>query len=143
MTTATRRSRTAEKRTHELTIRLAPDELASIKATAAKTGMSMADLARRRLLDAGANLTLAGTVSPVRPGRRSYTPADPALLREIARIGNNLNQLARAFNSRFSGIDRVAALANLAAMQSNLLSLLPQQGPQGRAAPETQNAPVS
>lgn len=143
MTTATRRSRTAEKRTHELTIRLAPDELASIKATAAKAGMSMADLARRRLLDAGADLLLAGTVSPASPGRRSYTPADPALLREIARIGNNLNQLARAFNSRFSGVDRVVALANLATIQSTLLSLLPPQGPKGRAAPETKNDLVS
>ena len=37
-------------------------------------------------------------VRPVIPRRKSPPAADPALLAAIARIGNNLNQLARAAN---------------------------------------------
>lgn len=34
------------------------------------------------------------------PIRRGYVPVDPRLINQLARIGNNLNQIARALNSR-------------------------------------------
>lgn len=131
-----RRSASAAKRTHELTIRLAPDELESVRAAAVVAGATMADLARRRLLDAGADLALAGVKKPTR--RRSYPEADPALLREIARIGNNVNQIARWCNTHQAGIARVELLAQLAALEKAFLSLLPRKA-EGRAASEVQD----
>ncbi len=120
-----RRSASAAKRTHELTIRLAPDELDSVRAAAKVAGVSMADLARRRLLDAGADLAMAGTKQP--PKRRVHTPADPELVREIAKVGNNLNQIARWCNTYGNGISQVELLARLASAQTLFSSLLPRK----------------
>lgn len=58
------------------------------------------------------------------PRTRRPTPScDPALVRELSRIGNNLNQLARTVNQhRKSGFDMSAAqvLAELSQMSSAL-----------------------
>jgi len=51
-------------------------------------------------------------------------PADPALLRQLAGIGNNLNQIARKVNTGdWAGLDRVAVVAALAAVERELSEL--------------------
>ncbi|MFC0269835.1 MobC family plasmid mobilization relaxosome protein [Kushneria aurantia] len=48
-------------------------------------------------------------------------PVDPALLRQLAGIGNNLNQIARRVNSgEWGAVDRVAILAALSAVEREL-----------------------
>lgn len=48
----------------------------------------------------------------------------PALLRQLAGMGNNLNQIARAINSQeWRPIDRVQVIAALASIQRELASL--------------------
>lgn len=48
-------------------------------------------------------------------------PVDPALLRQLAGIGNNLNQIARRVNSgEWGPVDRVAILAALSAVEREL-----------------------
>jgi len=51
-------------------------------------------------------------------------PVDPALLRQLAGIGNNLNQVARKVNTQeWSGSDRVHVIAALAAIERELKGL--------------------
>ena len=71
---------------------------------------------------------LRGQVGVGRPklGRRRKPPppADPALLLAIARIGNNLNQLARAANKQ-QWPDRLSLLERLIDIQRALKNLVP------------------
>lgn len=57
--------------------------------------------------------------------RRTPIPkADPALLRQIAGIGNNLNQVARRVNSgEWGAVERVQVIAVLMAMERALQAL--------------------
>lgn len=121
----TRRRSVAKKRTHELTVRLAEDELDSVRAAAKAAGLSMADLARQRLLDAGAEVAL--TAPPRKLRRRDYISADPELVRQVAWIGNNINQIARVLNSSAGGFDAIQTLAQLQAVEQALLFLLPRK----------------
>lgn len=51
-------------------------------------------------------------------------PVDPALLRQLAGIGNNLNQVARRVNTgEWGAVDRVAVIAALAAVERELNEL--------------------
>lgn len=77
----------------QLKIRLTRDEYAGFKLMAEKQGKTLANLAREKLNLEAVNRTPLSSKS-----QRSYTKADPQLIREIARIGNNLNQLARKAN---------------------------------------------
>lgn len=52
---------------------------------------------------------------------RGPDPVDPALLRQLAGIGNNLNQIARRVNSgEWGPVDRVAIIAALSAVEREL-----------------------
>jgi len=55
-------------------------------------------------------------------GRADVPPpvVDPALLRQLAGIGNNLNQIARVVNTKGQPIDRVQIVAGLAAVERQL-----------------------
>ena len=61
----------------------------------------------------------------VQPQRRTPAPTvDPALLRQLAGIGNNLNQIARRINaSPLTTLDKVEYLAALAAVARELEGL--------------------
>lgn len=56
------------------------------------------------------------------PTTRETTAADPALLRQLAGIGNNLNQIARQLN-RYGPGDRVELLTELAAIERQLAAI--------------------
>ena len=62
-----------------------------IKANA--EGISLANLIRRMLNSKEVQR------KPIPGSARNFTPADPALIRQVAAIGNNLNQIARVVNS--------------------------------------------
>lgn len=87
---------------------------------AAARGVSLSDLIRSRL--DGTRLR----------SRREPPPVAPDLLRELARIGNNLNQLARAAN-RHEPVTATALLARLIEIDRELARL--------RAAHQRQDAP--
>lgn len=84
------------RRDKELTIRLTSEELESVRAIAAEADMPMADLARRRLLDTGAKVQVTDSRPSVK--RETVSTVDLALVRQVASIGSNLNQIARAAN---------------------------------------------
>lgn len=94
----------AERRTVRVHVRLTPAELAAWRAKAAAAGVPLSDLLRR---------AMART--------RTWTAADAAIERErnrqVARVGNNLNQLARWANTYTSTARSVTVIANLVAFE--------------------------
>ena len=95
-------------------VRMDEDTLDSWRVCASEAGLTLSDWLRSQV---GAGR--------LRPGpRRDPPPADPALLAQIARSGNNLNQLARAAN-RQQWPDRAELLLHLAAIERALTNLVP------------------
>ncbi|MBS0907776.1 MobC family plasmid mobilization relaxosome protein [Pantoea dispersa] len=62
------------------------------------------------------------TCLDARPARSSRLPSiEPALLRQLAGMGNNLNQIARKVNGgQWSGADRVQVVAMLMVIDAGL-----------------------
>lgn len=99
-----------------------PAEVADAwKAAAKAAGRSLSDWIRAQVAVGGVVVT--GKPSPARvPKRRAEAQADPALVREVAKVGNNLNQVARKLNSG-GVLDEEAVLA-LWAIERRLGELL-------------------
>ena len=95
-------------------VRMDEDTLDSWRVCASEADLTLSDWLRSRIGE-----------GRLQPGpRRDPPPADPALLNAIARIGNNLNQLARAAN-RQQWPDRAELLLRLAAIERALENLVP------------------
>lgn len=75
----------------------------------------------------GAGLTLSRLVRDAldgsRPPQRRRAATDPALLRELAQIGNNLNQLARWANRDKRAVPALAIIARLIEIERELAAL--------------------
>lgn len=106
-------------------IRTTPQDKARWQALAESRGVSLSDLVR----------ALLNGQRPRRP-RRETPPVDPALLRELARLGNNLNQLARAANGQ-EPVPAAALLVRLIAIDRELAAL---RRAYTRANPEEEDA---
>lgn len=99
-----------EKKDRIVKVRCTEDQLESWSAKAKAADVSLSDLVRTHL--DGAKFR-----------RRRRVEVDPALLRELARIGNNLNQIARWANHRKSAGEAVQVIGRLAAIDEELSSL--------------------
>lgn len=100
-----------EKRTRSVKIRLTDEELAILKMHSTRS-----ELARwmREFFLSGGQQDLAATVGG---GEKS----DPELLRQLAAMGNNLNQIARALNNgTWGALDKVAVLTALNRIEQHL-----------------------
>ena len=120
-------------RQHELTIRLASDELERVRSLAKESGYSMSEFVRKLLLSKGVHLEGVGSSS--RP-RKTSCATDPALLYHLARVGSNLNQIARRVNSleRGKGV-QVEILYQLVSIERDLSTFLSVHGnPPGKKA---------
>lgn len=84
--------------------------------------LSLADYIRQLLGDN------KPTRRPTRRRSRTCHQVDPELLRAIARIGNNCNQLARWCNTYKRATEAVQVCAQLVIVQRQLAGLLKQQG---------------
>ncbi|MXW70533.1 MAG: MobC family plasmid mobilization relaxosome protein [Acidobacteria bacterium] len=100
----------AERRTVQINVRLSAAERAAWRAKAAAAGVPLSDLLRQ---------AMART--------RTWTAADAAVERErtrqVARVGNNLNQLARWANTHPSEAEAVEVIAGLLSVERSLLAL--------------------
>ena len=100
----------AERRSVEVHLRVSPAERAAWKAKAAAAGLPLSALLRQAMA-------------------RTQTWTAPAMAvehersRQIARIGNNLNQLARWANTHASAIDAVRVIDRLRAVERSLLAV--------------------
>lgn len=91
-------------------LRVSPEEKIHWQAIAASRGVSLSELIRAAL--SGQRLR----------SRRAAPRIDPDLVRELARIGNNLNQLARAANRR-SPVETISLLVRLIEIDRELAVL--------------------
>lgn len=122
--------------TARMTFRLPEAVAESWRESAQAAGLSVSDFVRVAV-DAHQVTGISGPIK--RPKRRAYTPADPELLRHLAMIGNNINQIARRVNAKTGGIDAVELLLELRDIEKRLSFPLPQQA-QRAAMKEENNA---
>ncbi|MCY3746324.1 MAG: plasmid mobilization relaxosome protein MobC [Acidobacteria bacterium] len=110
----------AERRTVQINVRLSAAERAAWRGKAAATGLPLSDLLRR---------AMART--------RTWTAAAADIERErsrqVARIGINLNQLARWANTYTSTARSVTVIANLVAFERSLREVARFDGADGDA----------
>ena len=98
-----------------ITLRVTARTRADWKRRAQASGLPLGDWIREQLSSRTGRRILP---------RRRPPPADPALLTAIARVGNNLNQLARAAN-RQQWPDRLSLLERLIGIERALKDLAP------------------
>ncbi|TIH12452.1 plasmid mobilization relaxosome protein MobC [Marinifilum sp. JC120] len=91
-------------RTKWINLRVTPEEKKSITSEAKVKGMSTGDLVRQKL----------------GKQRVRKTKREREKLLHIARIGNNLNQIARWANTYKSNADSILILAELSAVEKEL-----------------------
>ena len=110
----------AERRTVTVAARVTPAEHAAWQDKAAAAGVSPSALLRQAM-------------------SRTRTWTAPALAverertRQLARIGSNLNQLARWANTHASAVEAVAVIANLVSFERSLLAVARLDGDGGDA----------
>ena len=99
-----------------ITLRVTERTRADWKRRAQASGLPLVDWIREQVS--------SRTGRRILPRRRPLPSADPALLAAIARVGNNLNQLARAAN-RQQWPDRLSLLERLISIERALNDLVP------------------
>ena len=103
-----------EKREKIIKIRVSPEELETLKFNSTK--VQLAEWMRETCLNPGQVDLVRDLVQP--------EPVDPALLRALAGIGNNMNQIARRINTgEWDSLDVVKIIAALGAIERELSEL--------------------
>ncbi len=110
-------------KTTTISLRIDKPTAAEWRERAAASGLSVSDWIRGSV-DAGQQTNLPTPQRrPVRV-RDTSNDADPALMRQLAALGSNLNQIARRINaSPLTTLDKVEYLAALAAVARELEGL--------------------
>lgn len=105
-----------------------PEQIAqSWRRQAESSGASLSDWVRSKV----DTEQTTGIAAPAKmPKRRNYTPVDPELLRQIAMIGNNLNQIARSVNSNELSMTGIQIIASLSSIRQELTTLIDREEPQ-------------
>lgn len=114
--------------TQRVTLRLPADTATAWRRQAKAAEITLSDWVRRRV-DGGHAVPAA---KPRERRRLRTLTADPVLLRQLAAIGNNVNQIARVLNSvGLTPSDHLQLLTELAAIQRELhhLTELPHYDP--------------
>ena len=103
-----------EKREKIIKIRVSPEELETLKFNSTK--VQLAEWMRETCLNPGQVDLVRDLVQP--------EPVDPALLRALAGIGNNMNQIARRINTgEWDSLDVVKIVSALGAVERELAEL--------------------
>lgn len=104
-------------------VRMTEYDLDKLREQAQAEGVSMSDWLRLRIENGQfkhAKPTNRGTPEKAKNRARPYHPADPDLITQLAKIGNNLNQIAHIANSQKS----LPTLLQLASIERALMELL-------------------
>jgi hypothetical protein len=94
-TPATKPKKPREKLTKNIVFRVSPTQYTAYREAALAANQGLADWIRSQLPDPSPPTKRP---SPGTAKHKVRVPADPALLRQLAAMGNNLNQIARAIN---------------------------------------------
>ena len=105
----------AAGRSRLVAVRVTEEELATWKATANSEDVAVSDLIRSRMPAPGSGSpALTGRRTPGSAPRRPAPKADPQLMAQLAKIGNNLNQIARRANTaRFVDLEMLGEVASI------------------------------
>lgn len=93
-----------EGRTYNLHVRLTTAEKDALNKAAQQCGLSVSELVRARVL--------GHRLRPKAEPEGGYQAMEPRLFAHLSRLGNNMNQIARAFNER-GQIDHAQAIATV------------------------------
>ena len=110
----------ADRRIVRASVRASAAEFAAWKAKAAAAGVPLSDLLRQAMARTRTWTAAAAEVERERT-------------RQVARIGNNLNQLARWANANASAVEAVEVIAHLVAFERELRKLTRIDGDGGDA----------
>ena len=113
------------KREKWVHVKVSPGERDAWHNLAAVSGLSLADLIRQELGEA--RLSNKTKPKPV-PVKR----VDPELIRELGRVGNNLNQVGRWANTYKSDAEAGQVLAALIALERELTAIRADHSPRSR-----------
>ncbi len=105
--------RDSMKRDKWVTIKVSEDERLAWRELAEAEGLTLADFIRQQL---GA----AAMVHREPVKKRRAKRVDPAWIRELAKIGNNLNQIARWANTYKSAAETMAVIRALVAVERQI-----------------------
>ncbi len=131
----------------KVSFRLPSEVVARWRTEAVAQGLNLSDLLRGTLAAALAGGEAAGAVTTRRPpprqrrgegARGRVATMDPALLRQLAWIGNNLNQIARVANS--TGTTDVRTLLALQRIRIQLDALMTSVEMAPRPQPQQESA---
>ncbi len=101
-----------------------PEDLAEAWNQAANdAGLNLTDFIRTQVHIDGVDPITPKSKSPVKR-IVEYATADPKLIRQVARIGNNLNQIARFCNTHKSGADASKICRHLISIEHELKKAL-------------------
>jgi hypothetical protein len=104
--------------------RVSPEDLAAWRSKAAASGVSSSALLRQAMTH-----TEVWTPTLDDAERKRAREVERERTREIARIGNNVNQLAKWANRYQSAADAVEVIVHLAAIERALRNLTPSRRP--------------
>lgn len=113
------------KRDKWVHVKVSADERAEWQRLAQAENVSVADLVRQ---------SIGGAVLSNRqaPERRPVKRVDPELIRELGRMGNNLNQIGRWANTYKSDADAAQVLAALISLERELAAIRADHSPAPR-----------
>ena len=113
-----RESRRRPSRDQLVRVRVTKAELGSWRSKAAAAGVPLSDLLRQAMARTG-----VWTPSPGGAERERAREVERGRTREIARVGNNLNQVARWANAYTASADAGEVLVQLVAIEQALRQL--------------------
>ena len=110
----------SKRKRHLVQARVSPAEYAAWTAKAASAGVSSSALLREAMTHTGVWTPTADDAA-----REHAREVERERTREIARLGNNLNQIARWANRHKSALEAVEVIVHLAAIERALRDLAP------------------
>ena len=101
-------------------VRASEAERAEWHAKARAAGLTLSDLVRR-------------SVGRTRTWTVAHAEVERERVQQVARVGNNLNQIARWANTHRGAIEAVEVIGHLVAIKRTLAALSPAEGPDSDA----------
>lgn len=111
-----------------ITLRLPESVCEEWKKSAVASGVCLGDWIREKVAVEGMDKVYSKKPTPRKAPslkQRRFVPADPVLVQQVARMGNNLNQIARSINSSgLTELDQFQLLEQLLLVEKQLERLV-------------------
>ena len=112
----------------KISLRLPVSVCQAWKDAAASSGLCLGDWVRTQIAVDGVDQVISKKPTPRKVAdlnQRRFVPVDPALIQQLARLGNNLNQIARSINhSGLNVLEQFQLLEQLLLIEQQLERLV-------------------